>query len=203
MPVVVGLGNPGPRYADTRHNIGFRVAEGLLGGRGSWVREEYAETAKIRLGGGEVLLVKPQGFMNRSGDAVRALQERAGLAPEEILVVLDDFLLDFGRLRIRRGGSDGGHNGLASVLERLQTDQVPRLRLGVGPVPPGETDIDFVLTDFDPGQEVAELVERGCAATRCWLAEGIEAAMNRFNGCPALSRTARPPAASEQDREDR
>ncbi len=203
MPVVVGLGNPGPGYAGTRHNIGFLVAEGLLGGRGKWTREEAAETARARIAGEEVLLVRPQSFMNRSGEAVRMLQERRGLAPEEILVILDDFLLDFGRLRLRRGGSDGGHNGLASVLKVLQTDQVPRLRLGVGPVPPGESDIDFVLAPFAPGEVVAGLVERGCAATRCWLAEGIEAAMNRFNGCPALERTAPPSAASERDEEDR
>ena len=202
MPVVVGLGNPGPAYAGTRHNIGFLVAEGLLGGRGKWTREEAAETARARIAGEEVLLVRPQSFMNRSGEAVRMLQERRGLAPEEILVILDDFLLDFGRLRIRRRGSDGGHNGLASVLKVLQTDQVPRLRLGVGPVPPGESDIDFVLAPFAPGEEVAGLVERGCAAARCWLAEGIEAAMNRFNGFPALERTA-PSAASERDEEDR
>lgn len=203
MPVLVGLGNPGPRYAGTRHNIGFRVAQALLGGRGTWVREEAAETARVRIAGEEVLLVRPQSFMNRSGEAVRVLWERGGLAPEEILVVLDDFLLDFGRLRLRRGGSDGGHNGLASVLEVLQTDRVPRLRLGVGPVPPGESDIDFVLAPFAPGEEVAGLVERGCAAARCWAAEGIEAAMNRFNGYPALERTAPPSVASEKDEEDR
>ena len=203
MPVVVGLGNPGPRYAGTRHNIGFRVAEGLLDGRGKWVREEAAEIARIRIAGQEVLLVRPQSFMNRSGEAVRVLRERGGLTPAETLVVLDDFLLDFGRLRLRRGGSDGGHNGLASVLEVLQTDQVPRLRLGVGPVPPGESDIDFVLAPFAPGEEVAGLVERGCAAARCWLAEGTEAAMNRFNGYPALERKAPPPVASERDEEDR
>ncbi len=167
------------------------------------MREENVETSRVRVAGEEVLLVKPLSFMNRSGDAVRALQERAGFAAEEVLVVLDDFLLDFGRLRLRRGGSDGGHNGLASVLERLQTDQVSRLRLGVGPVPPADSDIDFVLTPFAPGEEVAELVGRGCAATRCWLSEGVEAAMNRFNGCPALGRTVRPSVASEQDREDR
>ena len=203
MPVVVGLGNPGPGYAGTRHNIGFLVAEGLAGGRGVWLREEGAETARAAIAGEEVLLVKPQGFMNRSGDAVRALQERAGFAPEEVLVVLDDFLLEFGRLRLRRGGSDGGHNGLASVLERLQTDQLARLRLGVGPVPEGDSDIDFVLSPFAPGEQVEELVKRGCAAARCWLEEGIEAAMNRFNGCPALERMVRPPTPSEEDREDR
>lgn len=203
MAVVVGLGNPGPRYADTRHNIGFRVVEGLLGGRGRWLREEDVETSRVRVAGEEVLLVRPLSFMNRSGGAVRALQERAGFAAGEVLVVLDDFLLDFGRLRLRRGGSDGGHNGLASVLECLQTDQVPRLRLGVGPVPPGDSEIDFVLTPFAPGEEVAEVVARGCAATRCWLSEGVEAAMNRFNGCPALGRALRPAVASEQDREDR
>lgn len=203
MPVVVGLGNPGPRYAGTRHNIGFRVAEGLLAGRGKWVRQEAAEIAQLRIAGQEVLLVRPQGFMNRSGQAVRVLREQGGFTPEEILVVLDDFLLDFGRLRLRRGGSDGGHNGLASVLELLETNQVPRLRLGVGPVPPGESDIDFVLAPFAPGEEAAGLAERGCAVVRCWLAEGIEAAMNRFNGYPAMERKAPPSVASEKDEEDR
>ncbi len=184
MRVVVGLGNPGPRYADTRHNIGFLVVDALADSR--WGERHGALTATMGRGEDEVLLVKPQTYMNRSGEAVRALREEQGFEPEEVLVVLDDFLLDFGRVRLRRAGSDGGHNGLGSIVERLGTERVPRLRLGVGPVPQGEDDIDFVLAPFAGRDDVAGLVERGCAATRCWLHEGIEAAMNRFNGCPAL-----------------
>ena len=104
-----------------------------------------------------------------------------------MLVVLDDFLLDFGRMRLRRGGSDGGHNGLASVLQHLLTEAVPRLRLGVGPVPESEQDIDYVLAPFAPTEVIEELIKRGCAATTCWVTEGVEAAMNRFNGCLPLS----------------
>ena len=190
MRVVVGLGNPGTRYARTRHNIGFLVAAELVGS--GWVDRLAAQTATVRIAGEMVLVVRPQTYMNRSGDAVLALSELEDFAPEDTLVVFDDFLLDFGRIRLRRSGSDGGHNGLASILQRLRTEQVPRLRLGVGPVPAGESDIDFVLTPFAPAAAVEGLVPRGSAAARCWLQEGIEAAMNRFNGCPALPSGADP-----------
>ena len=181
MRVVVGLGNPGPRYADTRHNIGFRVVDALVAPGAGWETGEQADTVPARCGGEEVILVKPMTYMNRSGDAVRALQERLGFGPDQVLLVVDDFLLDFGRLRLRRGGSDGGHNGLASVLGRLQTDQIPRLRLGIGPVPDDRDDIDFVLSPFGADEDVDGLVERGRAAAHCWAHEGIDAAMNRFN----------------------
>lgn len=190
MRVVVGLGNPGTRYARTRHNIGFLVAAELAGS--GWVDRLAAQTATVRIAGETVLVVRPQTYMNRSGDAVLALSELEDFAPEDTLVVFDDFLLDFGRIRLRRSGSDGGHNGLASILQRLRTEQVPRLRLGVGPVPAGESDIDFVLTPFAQAEDVEGLVHRGSAAARCWLQEGIEAAMNRFNGCPALPSGADP-----------
>jgi PTH1 family peptidyl-tRNA hydrolase len=104
-----------------------------------------------------------------------------------VLVVYDDFLFDFGRLRLRRSGSDGGHNGLASVLECLQTEQIARLRLGIGPVPANVADVDFVLAPFADADDVAGLTERGSAATNCWLQEGIEAAMGRFNGCSSIN----------------
>ena len=185
MHVVVGLGNPGTRYACTRHNVGFLVADDLAG-RASWVERYEAHMAVTQFFDEEVLVVKPQTYMNRSGDATMALAEAVDIAPQDMLVVLDDFLFDFGRLRVRRSGSDGGHNGLASILERLATEEIPRLRLGVGPVPPEESDIDFVLAPFSGGEDVEGLVQRGSAATRCWLQEGIEAAMNRFNGSPAL-----------------
>ena len=185
MRVVIGLGNPGTRYERTRHNIGFLVAEALA--TGGWSAGPEAVTSWAVIADHEVLLVRPLTWMNRSGEALVALREEHGFEPEEVLVVLDDFLLDFGRLRLRRGGSDGGHNGLGSIVEQLGTDAVPRLRLGVGPVPAGEDDIDFVLAPFGRKDDVEGLVERGCAATQCWLSEGIEAAMNRFNGVSALT----------------
>jgi PTH1 family peptidyl-tRNA hydrolase len=183
---VVGLGNPGPKYERTRHNIGFLVADHLAAGA-AWSTQHNALTARWRRAGEEVLLVKPQTYMNRSGTAVRSLAAEVGSEPAQILVVFDDFLLDFGRLRLRRGGSDGGHNGLASVLQKLGSDQVPRLRLGVGPVPDEADDIDFVLAPFGETEDVDGLVDRGGAAVETWLSEGIEAAMNRFNGCAGLS----------------
>ena len=145
MRVVVGLGNPGVRYARTRHNIGFLVAADLAAGRG-WVDRWSAQMATLRIAGETVLIVRPQTYMNRSGDAVLALSELEGFALEETLVVFDDFLLDFGRIRLRRSGSDGGHNGLSSIIEGLRTDAVPRLRLGVGPVPDDDSDIIGVST---------------------------------------------------------
>ena len=188
MRLVVGLGNPGPRYAATRHNIGFMVVDRLAAeGSGRWVDQDHSQAAQVQLANQQVLLVKPQTFMNRSGIAVAAFQERLGAAPEEVLVLLDDFLLDFGRLRLRRGGSDGGHNGLASILEHLNTSRVPRLRLGIGAPPPGEDSIDYVLGLFGAKEQVAGLVERGCQAVEACAHEGIDKAMNQFNGLAALT----------------
>ena len=138
MRVVIGLGNPGPRYADTRHNAGFLVADRLAHRhRGVWepCTEAHCHVARIELAGQAVWLAKPQTYMNRSGASAMALLQRLDSVPDEVLIVVDDILLDFGRLRFRRGGSHGGHNGLASVLEQLQTRAVPRLRLGIGQPP--------------------------------------------------------------------
>ena len=140
------------------------------------------QVVRVVLGGREVLLAKPQTYMNRSGRTAAALCVQWEVLPEDVLVIFDDFLLDFGRLRLRRGGSDGGHNGLASVLEALNTEAVPRLRLGVG-IPSADEDVvDYVLDPFAPADEVENLIERGNAALEVYYAEGIEAAMNEFNG---------------------
>ena len=184
--IVVGLGNPGPRYSGTRHNIGFVVVDRLAAAfGGSWRSAAVSETAQVRLGTGEVVLVKPQTYMNRSGDAVFALRRQETFDPGQVLVVCDDFTLPFSRIRLRRGGSDGGHNGLASVLGALGTNAVPRLRLGIGPVTSGK-DIDFVLTEFFRNEPVAGLVDRACGAVESCVNEGLDVAMNRFNGCPPL-----------------
>ena len=184
MHVVIGLGNPGPRYAGTRHNIGFEVVEQLAAqGRGLWslARDTYSEFATIELVAQEVLLVKPQTYMNRSGVAVHVLCQRLELTPEELLVVLDDYLLDFGQLRFRRKGRDGGHNGLASVLEKMQTQSIARLRLGIGTPPDEEGAVDYVLSPFRADEPVADFLDQSCQAIEVYVAEGIEAAMNRFN----------------------
>ena len=187
MHVVVGLGNPGSRYAATRHNIGFAVVDRLAAAASvQWRSRQLpgaeSQTALLEERDEEVLLVKPETYMNRSGVAVLSLQRELGFAPGHVLVVVDDFNLEFSRLRLRRGGGDGGHNGLASILEELDTGEVPRLRIGIGRGADSDEDIDFVLSEFGPEEDVAGLVHRGCEAVETWIREGIEVAMNRFNG---------------------
>lgn len=199
MPrLVLGLGNPGPQYRETRHNVGFRVVEQLarrLGAsfEGDAVRDECGSRV---LAVDELTLALPQTFMNRSGYAARCLVEVHGFAPEEILVVYDEVALPLGRLRLRRGGSPAGHRGIESILSQLRTDQIPRLRLGLGrgERPPGEggaaeepplPDLaDFVLSPFAPEEQdaVTAMIERAADACATWVAEGVEVAMTRWNG---------------------
>ena len=184
MQIALGLGNPGARYASTRHNIGFMAVDYLTARCGiHWQHctDATAEITEVELGGKRVLLAKPQTFMTRSGHTAAALCARFETPPEELLVIFDDFLLDFGRLRFRRSGSDGGHNGLASVLETLNTQAVPRLRLGIGTPPEGENIIDYVLDPFSPVEEADGIVERCAGALETYYADGIEAAMNSYN----------------------
>jgi PTH1 family peptidyl-tRNA hydrolase len=188
LQIVLGLGNPGLDYAYTRHNVGFMLADHVAAQAGvAWTSSpaEHSEIAEVALGGRRVLLAKPQTFMNRSGRAAQALCARFAAEPSDIIVVYDDFLLDFGHLRLRRSGSDGGHNGLASVLEEFNSQDVPRLRVGIGK-PLEESDvIDYVLAPFSAEEKVEELVQRSVEALDLYFAEGIEAAMNRFNGPPS------------------
>lgn len=184
MRVVVGLGNPGARYAATRHNLGFRVVDAFADTFGpAWSSEASYGYAVVAGEGQEVALVKPMTFMNSSGVAVREALSRFDAAPEDLLVILDDVQLPLGRIRIRRRGSDGGHNGLLSILERIETPAFPRLRLGIGAPPEGEEMIDFVLGAFEPHEReaVAEMVGRAIDALRVILREGLEKAMNQFN----------------------
>jgi PTH1 family peptidyl-tRNA hydrolase len=186
MKVVCGLGNPGDRYRLTRHNVGYRVVD-LLADR--WevskgrVREgaatiEVARDEPV----GQVLLVKPLRFMNRSGAPVRAAVRNANADPAtDLLVVADDVDLPLGKIRLRSGGSAGGHNGLRDVIEALGTDQFARLRVGIGRN--GET-VDHVLSTFGRDEEglADEAIATAADAAERWLAEGTEAAMNAFNG---------------------
>ena len=186
MRIVLGLGNPGARYAGTRHNIGFMLVDYLARQAGAeWVASarDQSVLAEVDWDGQLILLVKPQTYMNHSGRAARALCARFAVPPSDVLVAYDDFLLDFGRLRLRGRGSDGGHNGLSSVIEELSSQDVPRLRLGIGQPPQSGDIVEYVLAPFSQSdREVETLVEWGASAVETYFAEGIEVAMNRFNG---------------------
>ena len=183
--LILGLGNPGERYRETRHNVGFRVVEELARRRG--VRVRSTECASLVGEDSTLTLALPQTYMNRSGYAARCLLERRGLQPEDLLVVFDDVNLPLGRLRLRPGGSPGGHRGMESVLENLRSAEVPRLRLGVGPADQavaGAELADYVLEPFDRAEResVETMIGRAADACECWLSDGAEAAMNRYNG---------------------
>ena len=181
----VGLGNPGEEYRASRHNIGFMIAEELLRchGAGNTERRARSIIQWARIDGEEVLVARPQTWMNRSGEAVVALLQAVGAGPGDLLVACDDLYLEFGTLRFRARGSDGGHNGLASVLEAVGTREVPRLRIGVGPPDPGVPHADFVLAPFGRPERVGlpDVVDRAAAGAAVALRDGIAVAMNRFN----------------------
>ncbi|HUS44478.1 MAG TPA: aminoacyl-tRNA hydrolase [Phycisphaerae bacterium] len=194
MKLIVGLGNPEVRYAETRHNIGWRIADELADrvGAGPWKQKFDAEVAdpdKSGLDRRKVVLARPLTYMNRSGVAVRQLVDFWKVENEDLLVLVDDLNLELGRIRIRGSGSDGGHNGLASVIEHLGHEAFSRLRVGVGPAPAAEQPAmagkhaEFVLSPFTQEERpaVAEAVARAADAVECWITEGLEAAMNRFN----------------------
>lgn len=184
----MGLGNPGARYEGTRHNIGFDAVASLLRERS--IRSRHFDGGlfvETEIAGREIGLLRPMGYMNRSGGPVRRLLQGEGLSPQEILIVCDDYALPLGTIRTRRRGSDGGHNGLASILSILGTDDIPRMRLGIGNPPAGEDPADFVLSHF-ASQEAApveDLLERAARAIETAVGQGIETAMNRFNRAAA------------------
>lgn len=185
--LILGLGNPGERYRDTRHNVGFLVVDELARRRGFRLdREECGSLVGGGHGEEPVLLAKPQTYMNRSGWAARCLLEAHGLDPAGVLVVYDEVALPLGKLRLRKSGSPAGHRGLESVIENLRTDQVPRLRLGVSPedeAPRGDDLVEFVLAPFPPEQRetVDAMVKRAADACEVWLKDGADLAMSRFN----------------------
>ena len=185
MKLVVGLGNPGQAYRYTRHNVGFQVLDGLSETLGlSFSREKYrGQIAEGAVDGCKLLLLKPMTFMNKSGESVARAARNKVSDPGDILVVYDDVDLPLGKIRLRKGGSPGTHNGMRSVLERLGAQDVPRLRIGVGEKAGGRDLADHVLSTFRPEEKpvVTEAVERAVQACLSFLEEGIETAMNRFN----------------------
>lgn len=199
MRLVAGLGNPGERYTGTRHNVGFRVVRELARRRGVGRFDEACGSLLCRSDDAP-WLVMPQTYMNRSGFALRCLAERHQLESDAFLVVYDEVHLPLGTLRLRPKGSPAGHRGLESILENLGTDEVPRLRLGVAPVdgaPDGADLSEFVLDAFDESENEAAdaMIVRAADACEVWAAEGIDAAMQRFNGPPPDETISADPAA--------
>lgn len=196
MKLIVGLGNPGRQYVGTRHNIGFEAIDALARRLG-WISREGAFEGLARTafdgltldgvmpsGSNEkLLLLKPMTFMNLSGKAVAAAVNFFQLPLTELMVVLDDMALPAGRIRIRPGGSSGGHNGLDDIERLLSTSRYPRLRIGIDAPPPAVEGRDYVLGKFSPQQRQAiePAIERAGEALTMWIDKGIEAAMSRFN----------------------
>ncbi|WP_064774314.1 aminoacyl-tRNA hydrolase [Neomoorella mulderi] len=186
MQMVVGLGNPGPRYETTRHNAGFMVLDLLAGELGINFNSSrhQAFIGRGMVGERRVLLVKPQTFMNNSGQAVAPLARWYGIAPAEMVIVHDDLDLAPGRMRIRPGGSSGGHRGLQSIITALGTTAIPRLKIGIGRPQEGENVVDYVLRPFSEGDWalVGPVLLKAARALRFLLeGGGLEEAMNRFN----------------------
>lgn len=184
MKILIGLGNPGERYARTRHNLGFMVIDRLAGHLEIKVERRRFESllGEKPLDGETLLLVKPQTYVNQSGVSTRKVLEHYTCSLDSIMVICDDLNLPLGRLRIRRKGSSGGHNGLESITSCLGSTEFARLRIGIGPPPQGEAR-DYVLSPFlkDEEEVVAETIEKACEAAMEWVGAGIEGCMKKFN----------------------
>ena len=184
--LLVCLGNPGKQYENTRHNIGFMAADLLSDREGvKFNKLRYrALTGEVGLGGARVLVIKPQTYMNLSGESVKLAGGFYKIPPERVLVISDDVALPLGKLRIRAGGSAGGHNGLKNIIAHLGTDQFPRIRVGVGaPAHPEHEMIDWVIGHFTPQEKkvVDEAVARAVDAALTAIQYGVSEAQNRFN----------------------
>jgi PTH1 family peptidyl-tRNA hydrolase len=186
MKLIVGLGNPGRKYEQTRHNVGFQVVAelGRRHGVGAPRTKFQAEVLDAMVGGEKVLLLSPLTYMNRSGSSVQPARDFYQLPNEDLLIICDDINLPLAKLRFRAKGSSGGQKGLEDVLRRLGTEQVARLRVGIGE-PPGSWDAaDYVLARFNEKErsEVEMAVLRAADAVEDWVADGIEKCMNQYNG---------------------
>jgi PTH1 family peptidyl-tRNA hydrolase len=184
--LVVGLGNPGPEYSETRHNAGFKVVDALGENLGAsyWKDEAGARTALVRFGDDDLVLAEPQTYVNLSGKAIAKLAESYEVAPEKVVVIHDDLDLPPGVVRVKRGGGHGGHNGLRSINEQLGSGDYPRVRIGIGR-PPGRMDpADYVLEPVRgaAADELAAAVPTAAQAVVWVLEHGVESAMQEYNG---------------------
>lgn len=204
--IIVFLGNPGRRYEDTRHNLGWWVGDLMAqeakvafhAGRGRFL------LAEVRVGGEPALLVKPTTYMNGSGEALADLSTSHEIDPGSLLVVADDFALALGQIRIRERGSSGGHNGLESIIEQLGSDEFARIRCGVGPVPEGVDAAHFVLDRMGPEELIVarEMAAKAARAVAMILARGVRTAANEYNRKPpALEEPSRGSTGAERPKE--
>ncbi|MBN1341179.1 MAG: aminoacyl-tRNA hydrolase [Phycisphaerae bacterium] len=191
MKLVVGLGNPGRRYAKTRHNLGYQVVDVLAERWRADVTQQKFNglLGRARCDEHEVVLLKPTTFMNRSGESVLAVRQFFKLALEDLLVVMDDLDLPVGRVRVRGNGSAGGHKGLGDIIRRLGSDEITRVRIGIGSTSDRDT-VNYVLGRADEQEEalLAGGVSAAADAVTCWIRGGTERAMNEFNGLPTPAR---------------
>ena len=184
--LVVFLGNPGAKYNGTRHNAGFMAADAMAKEFNIAINKLRfkALTATVTIGGEKVLLMKPQTYMNLSGEAVGQAAKFYKISPERIIVVSDEVAMPIGKLRIRKSGSAGGHNGLKDIIRHLGTQDFPRIRMGVGAAPHPDYDMaDWVLSTFKnkDAEDMQDLAERVSKAVQCYITEGPDRAMNKFN----------------------
>ena len=186
MYIIAGLGNPDGRYENTRHNVGFEVID-ILADRMGICADEKKHRALCGRGvleGQKVILLKPQTYMNLSGESVRAAADFYKAEPENIIVVYDDISLEPGQLRIRGKGSAGGHNGIKNIIAHLGTQEFPRVKVGIGEKPKGMDLADYVLSHFSQGEResMREAYKEAAEAVAVMVGQGIDEAMNRFNG---------------------
>jgi len=179
---VIGLGNPGPRYMFTRHNIGFLAIDRYLDNHAKRISEKSGKFSEI-FEVGKNILAKPTTFMNRSGIAIGEIYAQYQIPPQEMLIVFDDYSLPFGTLRLRKKGGDGGQNGMKSIIELVGSEEIPRLRLGISDETSRESLTDYVLGEYshDQQNQLDRFLDRAAAAIDAFLYDGIESAMNRFN----------------------
>jgi peptidyl-tRNA hydrolase, PTH1 family len=186
MKLIVGLGNPGLAYRATRHNVGFMVVEALAAERGIRIsrRAFRGRLGEGTIGKEQVILLEPQTFMNLSGESVGAAARFHHIPLENILVICDDLNLPVGKLRVRRSGSDGGHNGLTSVIQHLSSKEFARLRVGIDQPPPGLDSVKYVTGKFSKTERPAieEAIVRAVECALTWVYYGAEETMNRYNG---------------------
>lgn len=184
MYAIIGLGNPGVKYLKTRHNLGFMLLDQMAK---QWHKQfnhesKSYEQLKRRVAGKNVLFIKPLTFMNLSGLAVRKMTGLYDVPFSKLLIICDDFNLPLGKIRIRKKGSDGGHNGLASIIEKLETNNIPRLRLGIG-LPDKRDVVDFVLSPFEEYEwdSVTQMLDKAEKAVKDFIKNGIDYTMNTYN----------------------
>jgi PTH1 family peptidyl-tRNA hydrolase len=184
--LIVGLGNPGPQYTWTRHNLGFLVLEALgkqHKAKGHMSASNHGMLAKVLIKDVECSLLMPMTFMNDSGLSVKKVADRQNIPPEDILIVCDDLSLPFGKLRLRPSGSAGGHNGLKSIIRDLGSNQFARLRMGIDSPQNAENTVEYVLSNLTPVQKktLPDFINHALDCVTCWVTEGASVAMNNYN----------------------